>query len=124
MDYQVLGPKRLTHPTPVILSHPMSTKEERIKALHDRELELKQKIKILVRRRRTIETSEQRARRRKEAQAKIVYGALAKAYLDNHPEDRWFRQFMRDSIKASPTLKINPVLVEWAKELGQTKQGG
>ena len=99
----------------------MSTKDERIKALHDRELELKQKIKILARRRRTIESSTQRIRRRKEAQAKIVYGALAKAYLDNHPEDRWFRQFMRDSIKASPTVKINPVLAEWAKALSESK---
>jgi len=102
----------------------MSTKDERIKALHDRELELKQKIKILARRRRTIESSEQKARRRKENQAKIVYGALAKEYLDSNPRDQWFKQFMRDSLKASPTVKINPVLAEWAKALGESKQGG
>jgi hypothetical protein len=102
----------------------MSTKEERIKSLHERELELKRKIKVLAQRRRTIETSEQRARRRKENQAKIVFGALAKDYLDHNPKDQWFKQFMRESLKASPTLKINPLLVEWAKALGEGKQGG
>ena len=40
------------------------------------------------------------------------------------PQERWFRQFMREFLKASPTVKINVVLAEWAKALDEGKQGG
>ena len=103
----------------------MSTKEERLKALSLREQELrakyKQKLAAVSRRRRAIEYSTQKAHRKAETQAKIVFGAGAKEYLDTHPRDQWFRQFMREFLKASPTVKINAVLAEWAKALDEGK---
>ena len=105
----------------------MSTKEERLKALSLREQELrakyKQKLAAVSRRRRAIEYSTQKAHRKTETQAKIVFGTGAKEYLDSHPRDQWFRQFMREFLKASPTVKINAVLAEWAKALDEGKQG-
>jgi hypothetical protein len=106
----------------------MSTKDERLKALSDQEQQLrsqyKQKLAAVSRRRRAIEYSAQKAHRKAETQAKIVFGAGAKEYLDTHPRDQWFRQFMRDFLKASPTVKINAVLAQWAKTLDEGKQSG
>ena len=103
----------------------MSTKDERLKALSLREQELrakyKQKLAAVTRKRRAIEYSTQKAHRKTETQAKIVFGAGAKEYLDTHLKDQWFRQFMREFLKASPTVKINAVLAEWAKALDEGK---
>ena len=106
----------------------MSTKEERLKALEEREKKLRaeyrQKLAAVSRRRRAIQSRGERTRRKIDAQAKIVYGVGAKEYLDTHPRDQWFRQFMREFLKTSPTVKINPQLAEWAKALDEGKRGG
>jgi hypothetical protein len=103
----------------------MSTKDERLKALSEREQQLraqyKQKLAAVSRRKRAIEYSTKKAHRKTETQAKIVFGAGAKEYLDTHPRDQWFRQFMRDFLKDSPTVKINAMLAEWARALDEGK---
>lgn len=103
---------------------PRRSKEARLQDLDQRAQQLRARLAELSRRKRRIESAEHKARRRKETQAKIIYGVGAKAYLDKNPQDRWFRQFMREYLKADPKLKTNEVLAEWAKSLAGEKKGG
>jgi hypothetical protein len=103
---------------------PDVSKEARLQDLDQRASQLRARLTELNRRKRRIESAKHKARRRKETQAKIIYGVGAKAYLDKNPRDQWFRQFMRDFLKADPKLKTNEVLAEWAKSLASEKKGG
>ena len=103
---------------------PRRTSPERLKELDQRAEKLRTRLAELHRQKRRIESTEHKARRRKETQAKIILGAIAMSYLSKNPRDQWFKQAVREGLKSNPRVKTNEVLLEFAKTLSNDRQGG
>ena len=93
------------------------TKEERLKALEDREAAIRARLNEIRRRRSRIESDAKRASRRRVARAKIICGAIAQTYLSEHHQDRWFREYMREGLRKNPATKQIPELLEFYRSL-------
>jgi hypothetical protein len=99
------------------------TKEERLKSLDDREAAIRQRLNEIRRRRSRIESDAKRASRRRVARAKIICGAIAQTYLAERPQDRWFREYMREGLRKNPATKQIPELLEFYKSLTPEARG-
>jgi regulator of protease activity HflC (stomatin/prohibitin superfamily) len=89
------------------------TKDERLKALGEREAAIKARLAEIRRRRSRIESDAKRASRRRITRAKIICGGLVMSYLRDHPQDRWCREYMREELRKNPAIKLIPELLEF-----------
>ena len=108
---------------PCVTVSAMSTKEERLKALSEREQQLARSTSRARRgypQRRAIEYSTQKAHRKTETQAKIVFGAGAKSSWTLTPRISGSGSSCASSSRTS-SVKINAVLAESAKALDEGK---